>query len=147
MSDKTKAITDVGLKVTKITAEKNLAYGDSAVVTEGILRNLFPDGIPVEKYRNALLIVRVQDKMVRLAQGEPGAFEEDEWEDVAGYGILGAAIGRFEQQEEAAPFLPDSIRPKPAVRGWPEIKQRDVDKLDAESDGSDPATEYQRPIE
>jgi hypothetical protein len=80
-----------GREVGKLVEAKNLQYGDSANVSGNILKFLFPDGIPVEKYGEALLIVRVLDKLCRISRGDQG--EESAWRDIAGYGILGMTKG------------------------------------------------------
>ena len=79
----------LGTEIGKLVAEKNLAYGDSVAKSAAHLEILFPEGIPVEKYGDAALIIRVLDKPNRIADGDKKAFEESPWRDCAGYGILG----------------------------------------------------------
>lgn len=73
-----------------ITA-KNKAYGNSFSKCAEFLKLLFPDGVPVEKYGQMLTLVRVFDKQMRVAH-QQGAFGEDPWRDIAGYGLLMCAI-------------------------------------------------------
>ena len=65
----------------KLVAEKNIAYGDSFGEASKILEILYPQGIPVEGYRDALAIVRVIDKLFRLAN-KTDAFGERPWRDI-----------------------------------------------------------------
>ena len=74
----------------ELTAIKSDAYGDSAGTSGAIMRILFSDGIPPDRYDDALLMVRVLDKLSRLAH-DPGAFGESPWVDVCGYAMVAAA--------------------------------------------------------
>jgi hypothetical protein len=77
-----------GAKLGKLVDEKNAAYGDSFSKSGDVLRILFPDGIAPDQYDDALGVVRVLDKMFRLATAKR-AFGESPWGDIAGYGLLG----------------------------------------------------------
>lgn len=79
---------EISERIGRLVEEKNRAYGDSAGCTGAILRILYPDGIEPEHYDKALLLVRMLDKVKRIAT-DVGAFGEQPWEDIAGYGILG----------------------------------------------------------
>jgi len=79
----------LGTQIGELVAKKNQAYGDAVGKTTGILTILYPAGISPEKMSDALLVVRVLDKLCRIADGDKKAFEENPWRDVAGYGLLG----------------------------------------------------------
>jgi len=81
----------IGREVGKLVAEKNAAYGDSFAKCGDFLRLLYPDGIKPEQYRDALCIVRIFDKLMRIATAKD-AFEESPYRDITGYGILGVAM-------------------------------------------------------
>lgn len=81
---------ELGAAIGRKTAEKNKAYGDAVGKTGAIFRILFPDGIPVSSYEDTLLIVRLLDKIVRIACGDKSAFEESPYRDIAGYGLIGS---------------------------------------------------------
>ena len=68
---------------------KQSAYGDSFGKSGDVLRALYPDGIPPDKYDDALAVVRVVDKLFRVAT-DRDAFGESPWRDIAGYAILAA---------------------------------------------------------
>lgn len=75
-----------GQKIGELVDEKNRQYGNAINDTEDFLRLLYPDGIPTGHYHQVGVIVRVWDKLKRIANGNQG--NEDAWQDIAGYGIL-----------------------------------------------------------
>lgn len=76
--------------VASLVIEKQVAYGDSFSKSGDVLRILYPDGIPPEKLDDALVIVRVIDKLFRLAvDNDPTG--ESPWQDIVGYGLLALA--------------------------------------------------------
>jgi hypothetical protein len=68
---------------------KNAAYGSSFAKCGDFLRILYPDGIAPAQYQDALLIVRIFDKLMRIATAKD-ALGENPYRDIAGYGLLGA---------------------------------------------------------
>ena len=80
----------LGQQVGLLVASKNAAYGDSFAKAGEVLKLLYPNGIKPDQYRDALGILRVIDKLFRIANDKE-AFEENPWEDIAGYGVLGMA--------------------------------------------------------
>ena len=79
---------ELGTQIGKLVTQKNKAYGDSIVKSASILKELFPNGIQPDKYSDMLLMVRIVDKLSRIAN-QKEAFEESPYTDIAGYGILG----------------------------------------------------------
>lgn len=81
---------DIGSKVGLLVANKQKQYGDSFTKTGHIMRILYPEGIPVEAVDGALTVVRVLDKLNRIAtaKGNPDLGGENPWQDVAGYALL-----------------------------------------------------------
>ena len=82
--------TNIGTKIGTLVAKKNAAYGDSFSRAQDILKVLYPDGIQPEQYTDMLAIIRVIDKLFRLAT-DKDAFGESPWNDIAGYALLGIA--------------------------------------------------------
>lgn len=78
----------LALRVARIVEEKQLAYGDSFGKCGGFLKLLYPDGIPVEKYTDALCVVRIFDKLMRIAT-DKDALGESPYADILGYALLG----------------------------------------------------------
>lgn len=73
--------------IADLVAEKEKAYGSSFHKSGAIMRILYPDGIPLEKFDDALTVVRVLDKLFRIAT-DKDALGESPWRDVVGYGLL-----------------------------------------------------------
>lgn len=92
---KARRLREIGVFVTRNTIDKNQKYGDAARKVTALLYELYPDGIAPDQYPNALLLIRLLDKVVRLAAYTPdrlAADDESPWVDVAGYGVLGAEL-------------------------------------------------------
>jgi len=83
------AFKRIGLEIGELVAEKNRAYGNSFNVAGSILRHLYPVGIDPDQYDDALAIIRILDKLKRIAT-DRDALGETPFRDIAGYGILGA---------------------------------------------------------
>jgi len=77
-------------EIGQLVKEKNEAYGNSFAKSEEMLKILYPDGIPEDSYEDVLLLARIFDKMMRIANRKV-AFDENPYKDIAGYGILGSA--------------------------------------------------------
>ena len=71
--------------------EVGLRYGWISVspekVPKEVLKILYPDGIQPEQYQDVLTIVRIIDKLFRIATNK-NAFNEDTWEDIMRYALL-----------------------------------------------------------
>jgi hypothetical protein len=88
----------IGADIGALVDEKQAAYGDAFGACGDALKLLYPNGIPVEAYDDALAIVRVFDKLKRLATsgGAADKMGESPWADIAGYAIL--SLGREVQR-------------------------------------------------
>ena len=80
--------SDIGYSVGELVSDKQLAYGDSFGRSGECLRQMFPDGIKTEQYDDLLTIARILDKLFRIANN-PNAFDENPYQDIVGYGLLG----------------------------------------------------------
>lgn len=85
----------LGEQIGELVNRKQLAYGDSFGKSGQVMRILYPDGIPSEKVDDALTIVRVLDKLFRVAT-DRDALGESPWRDIAGYALL--AVERAERK-------------------------------------------------
>lgn len=79
---------DLAKKIGSLVDEKNSAYGNSFEQAGDFLRLLYPNGIPPESYGDMLCVVRIFDKLKRIATNK-GAFSESPYQDIVGYGLLG----------------------------------------------------------
>ena len=77
-------------EIGKLIAEKQQAYGGSFGKSGAIVRVLYPDGIPLDKLDDALTVIRIIDKLFRIAT-DRDALGESPWRDIAGYAILSVA--------------------------------------------------------
>lgn len=81
-----------GALLGELVEAKQRQYGDSAGRAGGIMRILYPAGVAPHQMDDALLVVRVLDKLSRIAQRGVDGRDlggESPWKDVAGYGLLG----------------------------------------------------------
>lgn len=81
---------ELGAAIGRLVNEKNRAYGDSFAKCGEFLKLLYPDGVKPEQYRDMLAVVRVWDKLMRIATHKD-ALGEDPWRDIAGYSLLAVA--------------------------------------------------------
>jgi hypothetical protein len=80
------------LEIAALVAEKQIAYGDSFGKSGAVMAILYPGGIPLEKIDDARTIVRVIDKLFRIAT-DRDALGESPWRDVMGYALLASVRG------------------------------------------------------
>jgi len=108
-SDSDKSYKELGAKIGALVDEKNKAYGSSFDDAGDFLRILYPQGISVSQYGDALALVRIFDKMKRIAT-DKDAFGESPYADIAGYGLLGLKKSRkTKDNKEAAKSLKKAL--------------------------------------
>jgi len=79
------SLTKVIQDLQTLMVSKRKAYGNAFNDAPQILKHLYPNGINPHQYDDLLTIVRILDKLYRVANG---ANTEDPWQDIAGYAIL-----------------------------------------------------------
>lgn len=89
---------DAAKMVANVLTEKNASYGDATTVTASIAKLLWSEGIPVSQLDEALVVIRMLDKLCRIAKGTKFA-NEDAWLDLAGYALLVLAKGMGEKRD------------------------------------------------
>jgi hypothetical protein len=89
---------EVGAKIGRLVLEKNKAYGDSFAQSGDILKILYPNGIGLDQYNDMLALIRIIDKLFRIATSKD-SFKEDPYTDIAGYAILKVATLDNEKPE------------------------------------------------
>jgi len=98
----------LGERVGALVDVKNKAYGSAFDDAGAFLKILYPTGIQPHQYSDALALVRIFDKMKRIAV-DKDALGESPYQDIAGYGLLGL---RRVERERAATIPPgESIEP------------------------------------
>ena len=80
---------EAGKAIGQLVEKKNAAYGDSFAKSGDVLKILYPNGIKSEQYGDMLGIIRVLDKVFRIAT-DKDAFGESPWNDICGYALLKA---------------------------------------------------------
>ena len=79
--------------VAGIVREKNRGYGSAFQKVSHILSILFPNGIPTSKYHDVAILIRVLDKICRIATANDKDVKKDAWLDIVGYGFLRLSEG------------------------------------------------------
>lgn len=98
----------LGAEIGALVAQKQAAYGDSFGKSGAVMRLLYPDEIPPEKLDDALTVVRVVDKLFRIAT-DRDALGESPWRDIAGYALL--AVERQERRPPAVLAARSTVGP------------------------------------
>lgn len=101
-------------RIGNLVDDKNAAYGSSFDQAGDFLKLLYPDGIPVASYTDMLCVVRIFDKLKRIATRKD-AFGESPYGDIVGYGLLGLFKDGGSQKvenTEPEPYTPtpDDVR-------------------------------------
>lgn len=78
---------ETGRVIGALVDQKNKAYGSSFQHAGEIVKILYPKGIAPDQYQDMLYMVRVIDKLFRIATHKD-AFGENPARDIAGYSIL-----------------------------------------------------------
>jgi hypothetical protein len=79
---------EIGKLLGELVTIKNEKYGDSFKDSASFLELLYPDGIQPDQYMDMLALVRMFDKIKRIAT-DKDALGESPFSDLAGYSILG----------------------------------------------------------
>ena len=78
--------SEIALTIAELVERKQKMYGNSFDHAGEIMRILYPIGISLDQLESALTVVRVIDKLHRIANGDQG--DESAWSDICGYSIL-----------------------------------------------------------
>lgn len=81
---------ELAKSIGELVDTKQGCYGDSFGKSGLVMRVLYPRGVPPEKLDDALVVIRVIDKLFRVATARD-ALGESPWRDVAGYALLATA--------------------------------------------------------
>jgi hypothetical protein len=109
----------IGGEIGRLVDKKQRAYGRSSDRTGEIVQILYPAGITPSQYRDVLAIVRILDKVFRIATHAKDPKGENPWKDVAGYALL---MNR-ELQEHTAESFESLYRSEPPPKA-PELRPK-----------------------
>ena len=84
-----KTIRGVATEIADLVVAKNSAYDNSFSNSGAFIRLLYPNGISPDQVDDLLVLVRIFDKQMRIANRK-NAFGESPWIDIAGYALLAA---------------------------------------------------------
>lgn len=90
---------DVSREIADLVVSKQAAYGDSFGKSGSIMKILYPDGIKPEAMEDALTIVRIIDKLFRIATNK-NAFGENPFKDILGYALLAVTKENIRKVQE-----------------------------------------------
>ena len=96
----------IGMKIGDLVAQKRIHYGDSFNRSHEIIEVLFPDGVPQESYQDLLTIIRIVDKLFRIAnrhKAREAGMPDTELPEQDVFGYLLLAIVREEQTLPSKP--------------------------------------------
>jgi hypothetical protein len=82
-----KSYIGLAYDIGKLVTQKQKAYGDSYGQSSEFLKLLWPDGVPVDCYSDLLCVVRIFDKLKRIATDKDWSGESP-YKDIAGYALL-----------------------------------------------------------
>lgn len=77
----------IGKEIGELLERKQISYGNSFSKACKIFEVLYPNGIKPEQYTEMLTLIRMIDKLFRIAT-DKDQFQEDSFKDLAGYAIL-----------------------------------------------------------
>ena len=83
----TRTYPELGQLIGELVERKQEQYGDAFGRAGAVLREMYPDGIRPEQYDDLLAIVRIIDKLFRVATRATSE-RESPGIDIAGYGLL-----------------------------------------------------------
>lgn len=91
------SIKKIATELYELVEQKQEAYGNAFERTSEMMAILYPEGIGVDQLHDAALLVRVLDKICRIAH-DNDAMGESPWRDIAGYSLL--ALEHQEKQQK-----------------------------------------------
>lgn len=86
MESKPSTYEQVALSIAKLVEKKQIQYGNSFSFSYEVMKVLYPNGMTIEQMSDALVVIRIIDKLFRIANGNKG--NEDAFSDIVGYGLL-----------------------------------------------------------
>ena len=94
------SVRSIACDIAIVVEEKNREYGSAFQKVSHILSILFPNGIPTNKYHDVAILIRVLDKICRIASANDKDVKKDAWLDLTGYGLLRLSEGDLNGVED-----------------------------------------------
>lgn len=91
--------SQLGQEIASLVEEKQKAYGDSFGKSGQVMRLMYPNGVSAEGLEDALVVVRIIDKLFRVATRKD-AFGESPFGDIIGYGLLALRRDRLAKSKK-----------------------------------------------
>jgi len=88
--EETRGLSDyekLGKKIGEIVTKKQESYGNAFEKSSEVVKVLYPNGINTNQYVEMLTVLRIIDKLFRVATDKDN-HNEDPFLDIAGYGLL-----------------------------------------------------------
>lgn len=144
---------DLGKEIGELVDQKNAAYGSAFDTVGEFLKLMYPTGILPEQYVDSLAIVRIFDKLKRIASIKNNTTKEqlvDAYSDIAGYGLLGlrraracsfdaamdnAAEAETESRKEKQSEEDDRVALRLPLEGVSDVVIKDLSELTREERG------------
>ena len=82
-----KTYKETAFRLAGLVEDKQIKYGDSFSKCGTFLKLLYPNGVSLDQYNDMLTIVRIFDKLCRVATSKK-AYGENPFEDIVGYSLL-----------------------------------------------------------
>lgn len=88
-------------ELSSLLVDKDKKYGDAYTKVEQIMEIIYPNGIPIGHYKYALTLVRMLDKVCRVANKvNIDDDDEDPMRDIAGYALKFLANRDYEKLKD-----------------------------------------------
>ena len=81
-------------EIVQLVTQKQKEYGNSFGNADKIMKVLYPTGISLDQMKDALVIVRIIDKLFRISHGNQG--QENAFQDILGYALLAVVRNKNE---------------------------------------------------
>ncbi len=96
----------------KTFSEKRKQYGSTDQLASAMLKLAYPDGISPEKYNDALVFIKITEKLIRISSSDiKKESKSDAYGDIVGYGLLGLYKDGGAEKVENAESVQETTTP------------------------------------
>lgn len=122
----TKSIAELAEGIASLVTEKEKAYGSAFDKAGEFIKLLYPEGIKPDQYKDMLCVLRIFDKLMRIATAYDGTEEKrvEAYSDTTGYSLLGLRAALAEVNATAPPKTEqkETVTPTPAPPTSPAVQ-------------------------